>query len=99
MPLYTTVAKCRLPKLRREALALLRQAPQVQGFFKCAPWATLAEKVIQLEEDHVPSVRVKALSYGTNVDHAMSVHGNRHSGESREIFVFGVLMDAPPRCT
>ncbi|KAJ5091354.1 hypothetical protein NUU61_006224 [Penicillium alfredii] len=48
--LYLTAMKCREPRLRRRALELLRQAPPMQGFYKCTPAAALAEAIMQLEE-------------------------------------------------
>lgn len=52
IPLAVTVMKCRDPVLRREALALLKKAPPVQGFFKCTPVALLAESLMKLEEGY-----------------------------------------------
>ncbi|KAJ5126784.1 hypothetical protein N7448_007563 [Penicillium atrosanguineum] len=52
IPLAVTVMKCRDPVLRRKALALLKKAPPVQGFFKCTPVALLAENLMKLEEGY-----------------------------------------------
>ncbi|CEL10799.1 hypothetical protein ASPCAL13910 [Aspergillus calidoustus] len=50
LPLFWTALECREPSLRRRALALLRRAPPMQGFYKCAPGIALAGKIMQLEE-------------------------------------------------
>ncbi|KAJ5180316.1 C6 zinc finger domain protein [Penicillium capsulatum] len=50
LPLWFTCLRCRDPTTRREAAALIRQAPQVQGVHKTASIATLAEKIIAYEE-------------------------------------------------
>ncbi|OQE28045.1 hypothetical protein PENFLA_c005G03335 [Penicillium flavigenum] len=50
VPLAMTVLRCRDPNLRRRALDLLRLAPPIQGFFKCAPVALLSEALMKLEE-------------------------------------------------
>lgn len=52
VPLFLTALKCRHPSLRREALQLLRDAPPMQGFFKCAPSALMAETFMMLEEGY-----------------------------------------------
>ncbi|KAE8419537.1 hypothetical protein BDV36DRAFT_134202 [Aspergillus pseudocaelatus] len=54
LPLFYTAVKCRDCFLRRKALILLRLAPPVQAFFKCAAWTALAETIIHIEEDLVP---------------------------------------------
>ncbi|KAE8317249.1 hypothetical protein BDV41DRAFT_37489 [Aspergillus transmontanensis] len=56
-PLFFTAVKCRDTALRWKALTLLRQAPKVQSLFKRMSWATLAETIIRLEENH--SLRVR----------------------------------------
>jgi hypothetical protein len=96
MPLYATVVKCRAPELRRKALALLRRVPQIQGFFKCASWATLAEKSIQLEEGDISVVQSWVVSYGMNVRHALSECKNHKPTGYREILIFGVFTREPP---
>ncbi|KAJ5756377.1 hypothetical protein N7533_005920 [Penicillium manginii] len=57
MPLFLTVMKCRDPILRRRALDLLRQAPPMQGFFKCTPVAHLSENFMNLEESYGIAIR------------------------------------------
>ncbi|KAL4804313.1 hypothetical protein BDV18DRAFT_166107 [Aspergillus unguis] len=49
-PLSWTALVCRDPSIRRQALALLRRAPPLQGFYKCTPGLTLASKIMELEE-------------------------------------------------
>ncbi|KAA8644207.1 hypothetical protein EYZ11_004662 [Aspergillus tanneri] len=48
--LFLTALKCRDRAIRQKALDLMRRAPPVQGFYKCAPGVTLAEKVSELED-------------------------------------------------
>ncbi|KAE8153117.1 hypothetical protein BDV25DRAFT_149993 [Aspergillus avenaceus] len=50
LPLWFTSLRCRDPRIRRAAVALLRRAPQVQGLYKCAAGVSLAETVMMLEE-------------------------------------------------
>lgn len=57
MPLFLTVMKCRDSNLRRRALDLLRQAPPMQGFFKCTPVAHLSENFMKLEESYGVAIR------------------------------------------
>lgn len=57
MPLFLTVMKCRDSNLRLRALDLLRQAPPMQGFFKCTPVAHLSENFMKLEESYGKAIR------------------------------------------
>lgn len=50
LSLYMAATKCRNHQLRHEALSLLRQSPPLQGLIKSLPYATIAAKVIELEE-------------------------------------------------
>ncbi|KOS48419.1 hypothetical protein ACN38_g565 [Penicillium nordicum] len=52
LPLWFTSLRCREPHTRRAALALLRQAPSVQGFYQCSMWAGVGQIVMELEESH-----------------------------------------------
>ncbi|KAI2631541.1 hypothetical protein GGS26DRAFT_98805 [Hypomontagnella submonticulosa] len=49
-PLYMMVISCRYPILRRQALALLRQAPAQEGMWNRDLLARVAERVIEIEE-------------------------------------------------
>lgn len=51
-PLWFTCLRCREPRIRRTALALIRRALQVQGFYKCTTGATLGERIMLLEETY-----------------------------------------------
>jgi AcrR family transcriptional regulator len=51
LPLFFVAIKCRQPRLRREAIRLLQQAPPMQGLFKSARAVYLASKAVELEED------------------------------------------------
>ncbi|KAI3207650.1 hypothetical protein CBS147311_2751 [Penicillium roqueforti] len=50
LPLWFTSLRCREPRIRRAALALLRQAPSVQGFYQCHIWAAVGQIIMELEE-------------------------------------------------
>ncbi|PYH99840.1 C6 zinc finger domain protein [Aspergillus ellipticus CBS 707.79] len=50
LPLWFTSLRCREPRIRRAALTLLRQAPHVQGFYRCVSGAAFGEKVMMVEE-------------------------------------------------
>ncbi|KAJ5578495.1 uncharacterized protein N7459_007459 [Penicillium hispanicum] len=103
IPLFLTAMKCRDPGLRRRALSLLRQAPPVQGFFKCTPVAILAEKHMELEESY--SVALSE-AHGANVsgsvtDSAISIQSCQpdtahavHIPEEARISYYGVFRPA-----
>lgn len=49
-PVYFTAIKCRNPKLRRRALAVLSSHPHREGMWDATLLATIAARIIQLEE-------------------------------------------------
>jgi hypothetical protein len=51
LPLFITALKCRSPKLRRQALSFLLDAPPVQGLCMCAPVANIIATIVFIEED------------------------------------------------
>ncbi|KAL4879185.1 hypothetical protein BJY04DRAFT_208764 [Aspergillus karnatakaensis] len=51
-PLYSTALKCRNPKIRREALSLLRRFRHMEGPWTGDKVARVAEYVMRLEEAH-----------------------------------------------
>ncbi|KAE8393572.1 hypothetical protein BDV23DRAFT_180627 [Aspergillus alliaceus] len=51
-PLWFTSLRCREPRIRRAAIALMYRAPQVQGFYKCTTAASFAENIMTLEETY-----------------------------------------------
>jgi hypothetical protein len=53
LPLFITALKCRFPKLRRQALASLLDAPPVQGLCMCTPVVDLIATIILIEENLV----------------------------------------------
>jgi hypothetical protein len=57
IPLFLTSMKCRETSLRHRALQLLRQAPPMQGFFKCTPVALLAGNLMRLEEGYASMIQ------------------------------------------
>jgi hypothetical protein len=48
-PLWFTCLRCRDPTIRQVALALLRRAPQVHGFYKTTLATTFIEKMVVVE--------------------------------------------------
>jgi len=60
LPMFMVATQCRDYCMRHEALDLLRQAPKVQGLIKSVPYAILAAKMIELEEEGLE------LSYGAD---------------------------------
>lgn len=52
LPLWFTSVRCREPAVRRKALALLRRAHQVEGFYKRDDWAIFGERIMTLEETY-----------------------------------------------
>ena len=50
-PIYYTAMKCRVPSVRRKAVALLELAPHREGMWDGALVATVAGKVSEMEED------------------------------------------------
>ncbi|KAJ5682811.1 transcriptional regulator family: Fungal Specific TF [Penicillium macrosclerotiorum] len=51
LPLFITALKCRYPRIRRQALRLLWEAPPVQGLFMCEPAAYVVAVLVALEEN------------------------------------------------
>ncbi|KAF9891882.1 hypothetical protein FE257_002844 [Aspergillus nanangensis] len=51
-PLWFTSLRCREPRIRRMALALLRRAPRVQGFYNSSLGVDMAEAIMTLEETY-----------------------------------------------
>ncbi|KAJ5691761.1 C6 zinc finger domain protein [Penicillium macrosclerotiorum] len=49
-PLWFTGLRCREPRIRRTALALLRRSPHVQGFHRTLPGIVFCERIMILEE-------------------------------------------------
>ncbi|KGO58721.1 hypothetical protein PEX1_100960 [Penicillium expansum] len=72
LPLWFTSLRCREPRTRRAALALLRQAPSVQGFFQCSMWATVGQIIMELEESRAMAI---------NAAHHIPKFGILHSTE------------------
>jgi hypothetical protein len=62
LPLFITALKCRFPKLRRQALTFLLNAPPVQGLCICAPAVDLIATIILLEENLVIQNESKSLA-------------------------------------
>ncbi|KAL2073131.1 hypothetical protein VTL71DRAFT_10455 [Oculimacula yallundae] len=79
-PLFLIVTKCRNPRFRREALALLRRHPPVMRFWDPKLLVRVLERVIELEEEGleelwdptgaiVPSEWARIQSITANLDH------------------------------
>jgi hypothetical protein len=78
IPLFLTSMKCRETSLRHRALQLLRQAPPMQGFFKCTPVALLAGNLMRLEEGYASMIQEAtreqlAFDYSTSIAGAQSI--------------------------
>jgi cholestenol Delta-isomerase len=53
IPLSLTTHRCRDPALRRSAIALLKQARRMEGTWGSWGAASVAEKLVQVEEEHI----------------------------------------------
>ena len=51
LPLFITGLKCPFPRLRRQALRYMTEAPPAQGLFLCTPAAHIVAILIGLEEN------------------------------------------------
>ncbi|RMJ24222.1 finger domain protein [Aspergillus sp. HF37] len=73
LPLWFTSVRCREPAIRRTALALLRRAHQVEGFYKRDDWAIFGERVMMLEETY--EMVMNAAPSTTNLTPPKSTNG------------------------
>ncbi|KAL2847771.1 hypothetical protein BJY01DRAFT_164346 [Aspergillus pseudoustus] len=72
-PIWFTCLRCADPTIRREALALLRRAPQVEGFYGNATITVSAEAIMVIEESLAMAIdahraRNQTLHTGGQVD-------------------------------
>jgi len=51
MPLYGVASRCRHPKIRRKAIAILRSSSRHEGVWNAILTAKVAERVMQIEEE------------------------------------------------
>ncbi|KAJ6123704.1 hypothetical protein N7471_011021 [Penicillium samsonianum] len=79
LPLWFTSLRCREPRTRRAALALLRQAPWVQGFYQCSIWAAVGRTVMDLEESH--AMAMDSVHHTPNLGALESANGPNSSSE------------------
>lgn len=56
-PLYEVIARCRDPFIRRRALLLLKSAHMQEGVWNSTLTATVAERVVQIEEEGLGEVK------------------------------------------
>ncbi|KAJ9616377.1 hypothetical protein H2200_000095 [Cladophialophora chaetospira] len=56
-PLYLVASRCRDPKLRREAVKVLRKGPRQEGVWSSRIMASVAERIIEIEEEGLREVR------------------------------------------
>lgn len=56
LPIWFTSLRCRDPRTRRAALALLHKSPMVQGFYQTSFGAAMSEKIMELEESQAMSM-------------------------------------------
>ncbi|KAL9060340.1 MAG: hypothetical protein Q9162_000744 [Coniocarpon cinnabarinum] len=54
-PLFYVVSRCRVPRLRRDALEMLRKCPQNEGIWNSHLACSIGEKIIDTEERASPS--------------------------------------------
>ncbi|KAI9732549.1 MAG: hypothetical protein M1834_003884 [Cirrosporium novae-zelandiae] len=52
-PLYYTIIKCRHPRIRRQALAILKSSPHREGMWDSAMACKVAEQVVAIEESNL----------------------------------------------
>lgn len=72
LPLWFTCVRCREPTIRRTALALLRQAHQVEGLYKRDIGATMGERIMVLEEMHGKAANADPSSSDCSMDLKLS---------------------------
>ncbi|KAJ5193674.1 DNA repair protein rad10 [Penicillium cf. griseofulvum] len=58
LPLWFTSLRCREPRTRRAALALLHQAPSVQGFYERSIWVSVGRTIMEIEESRAMAMNV-----------------------------------------
>lgn len=94
LPLFYTAMHCRHPVLRRQALSMLREAPPVQGFYKCAPGIAIAQAMMELEEEFAaaitessPGANTADKTQGQNSKPDCETSGNSIPEEARIRFV------------
>lgn len=93
-PLYFTAQRCRVPKLRRQAISLLQRAPSKEGMWNRAEMVYLANRVIQIEErENVDSNDVLELPRETTRLH--DVHSNYEYSPTGQRKNFVIYMSKP----
>lgn len=60
IPIYFTATRCRDPKLRRRAVALLKSYPRQEGVWESVAAATVASRWIDVEEEGLGEIRSAA---------------------------------------
>ncbi|KAJ5665737.1 C6 zinc finger domain protein [Penicillium maclennaniae] len=78
-PLWFTCLRCREPRIRRKALALLRRAPLVQGFYKTKSAISFSERVMALEEQYGMAITTSRHSTPESPTSEITSHSNYHS--------------------
>lgn len=99
-PLWFTCLRCREPRIRRTALALLRRAPRVLGFYKTRSVFTFGEQVMALEERYgmaMNSIQARASSAVLKSPHPPSRYQQGSQGTGSEVskFDLSTLVTAP----
>ncbi|KAJ5144070.1 uncharacterized protein N7515_002857 [Penicillium bovifimosum] len=64
LPLWFTSVRCREPRTRRAALALLHRSPHIQGFYECSFGAAVSQKIMELEESQAMAMNA---TYQANI--------------------------------
>lgn len=57
LPMFLVASRCRDPKLRREAIEVIRNGPRQEGVWNGAILASVAERIIEIEEDGLETIR------------------------------------------
>ncbi|KIW88112.1 uncharacterized protein Z519_11222 [Cladophialophora bantiana CBS 173.52] len=56
LPLYLVASRCRDPRLRRQAIEVLHNGPRQEGIWNSAILASIAERIIEIEEGGLTKV-------------------------------------------
>ncbi|KAJ5150609.1 uncharacterized protein N7500_010798 [Penicillium coprophilum] len=94
LPLWFTSLRCREPRTRRAAFALLHQAPSVQGFYQCSIWAAVGRTIMELEESR--AMEMNAAHYTFNLG-ALEPTGRPSPGSELAPISYLAHADTRPR--
>lgn len=100
LPLWLTCFRCREPRIRRTAFALLRLSPRVLGFYPTRSAATFGEQVMVLEERYgmamnAGQARASRAVLASTSPHSERQSDNKGTGSEGSKFDLGSLVTAP----